>query len=58
MKNGDTVRKDAIQMARAAVLQVEKDKVTLDDEGVMDVIAKEVKKGISFPNTRKAEDRI
>lgn len=45
MKNGDTVRKDAIQMARAAVLQVEKDKrITLDDEGVMDVIAKEVKK--------------
>lgn len=45
MKDRDTIRKDTIQMARAAVLQVEKDKrVTLDDEGVTDVIAKEVKK--------------
>jgi len=45
MKDKDTVRKNTIQMARAAILQVEKDsKVTLDDNGVIEVIAKEVKK--------------
>ena len=45
MKDKDIVRKNAIQMARAAVLQVEKDsRVTLDDDGVIEVIAKEVKK--------------
>jgi uncharacterized protein YqeY len=32
-------------MARAAILQVEKDnRITLDDDGIIDVIAKEVKK--------------
>jgi len=32
-------------MVRSAVLQVEKDnKVTLDDDGILEVIAKEVKK--------------
>ena len=45
MKDKDTVRKNAVQMVRASVLQVEKDnKVTLDDEGVIEVVAKEVKK--------------
>jgi len=45
MKQKDTVRKNAIQMARAAILQTEKDnQITLDDDGVTDVIAKEVKK--------------
>jgi len=45
MKQKEAVRKNAIQMARAAILQVEKDKqITLDDDGVTDVIAKEVKK--------------
>lgn len=45
MKDKDTVRKNAVQMVRSSVLQVEKDnKVTLDDEGVMEVVAKEVKK--------------
>lgn len=45
MKDKDTVRKNAVQMVRASVLQVEKDnKITLDDEGVIEVIAKEVKK--------------
>ena len=44
MKDKDTVRKNAVQMVRASVLQVEKDnKVTLDDEGVIEVVAKEVK---------------
>lgn len=45
MKDKDELRKNVVQMVRAGVLQVEKDKkVTLDDEGVTDVIAKEVKK--------------
>lgn len=44
MKEKDRVRKDAIQMLRAAVLQIEKDKqVTLDDDGVIEVLAKELK---------------
>jgi uncharacterized protein YqeY len=45
MRDKDEIRKNAIQMTRAAVLQVEKDKkVTLDDDGVIDIISKEVKK--------------
>ena len=45
MKEKDIIRKNTVQSVRAAVLQVEKDtKVTLDDEGVIGVIAKEVKK--------------
>jgi uncharacterized protein YqeY len=45
MKDKDIVAKNTIQMARAAVLQIEKDnRITLDDDGVIEVIAKEVKK--------------
>lgn len=45
MKDKDTVRKNAVQMVRASVLQTEKDnKITLDDSGVIEVVAKEVKK--------------
>ena len=45
MKDKDTIRKNAVQMVRASVLQVEKDnKITLDDDGVVEVVAKEVKK--------------
>lgn len=45
MKEKDVLRKNAIQMTRAAILQIEKDKqITLDDEAVIEVIAKEVKK--------------
>ncbi|NLK85938.1 MAG: GatB/YqeY domain-containing protein [Clostridiaceae bacterium] len=45
MKQKDTVGKNTIQMARAAILQIEKDnRITLDDDGIIDVIAKEVKK--------------
>lgn len=45
MKDKDTVRKNTVQMVRAAVLQVEKDnKLTLDDDGVLEVVAKELKK--------------
>jgi len=45
MKEKDSVRKDAIQMVRTAILQTEKDnRITLEDDGVIEVIAKEVKK--------------
>ena len=45
MRDKDSIRKNTIQMARAAVLQVEKDnKVTLDDDGIIEILAKEVKK--------------
>ncbi len=45
MKQKDAVKKNTVQMVRAAILQIEKDnKITLDDDGVIDVIAKEVKK--------------
>jgi len=45
MKDKDTVRKNTVQMVRAAVLQMEKDnKLTLDDDGVLEVVAKELKK--------------
>ena len=45
MKEKNIVRKNTIQMVRASVLQVEKDKkVVLDDDGIMEVIARELKK--------------
>lgn len=45
MKDKDNLRKNTIQMARAAVLQVEKDnKITLDDDGILEILAKELKK--------------
>ena len=45
MRDKDVIRKNTVQMARAAVLQVEKDnRVTLDDDGILDILAKEVKK--------------
>ena len=45
MRDKNFIRKNTVQMVRSAVLQIEKDnKVTLDDDGVIEVIAKEVKK--------------
>ena len=45
MKEKDVIRKNTIQLVRAGVLQIEKDKqIELDDEGVLDVISKELKK--------------
>lgn len=44
MKEKDTIRKNVITMVRAAILQQEKDKrIGMDDEGILDVIAKAVK---------------
>lgn len=45
MKEKDTIKKNTVQSMRAAILQVEKDKLTtLDDDGIIEVIAKELKK--------------
>ena len=45
MKEKNVVRKNVIQMVRAAILQVEKDNgITLDDNQIIDIIAKESKK--------------
>ncbi|MBO8435040.1 MAG: GatB/YqeY domain-containing protein [Tyzzerella sp.] len=45
MKAKDTVKKNTVQLIRSGVLQIEKDKqIELDDDGVLDVIAKELKK--------------
>ena len=45
MKTKNVIRKNVIQMVRAAILQVEKDKqITLDDNQIIDIIAKESKK--------------
>ncbi len=44
MKEKDVLRKNTVQLVRAAILQKEKDQqITLDDEDILDVIAKEVK---------------
>jgi len=57
MRNKDIVRKNTVQMVRAAVLQIEKDKhITLDDEGVVEVISKELKKRKdSLPEYEKSD---
>lgn len=45
MKEKNEVRKNAVQMVRAAILQVEKDNgITIEDEKIIQIIAKEVKK--------------
>jgi uncharacterized protein YqeY len=56
MKEKDTVRKNTVQMIRAGVLQIEKDKkITLDDEGVLEVIAKQLKqRRDSLPDYEKS----
>ena len=62
MRDKDTVRKNVVQLIKAGVLQVEKDnKITLDDEGVLDVIAKQLKqRRDSLPDYEKSgrEDLI
>lgn len=62
MKDKDVIRKNVVQMVRAGVLQIEKDKkVTLDDEGVLEVIAKQLKqRRDSLPDYEKSgrEDLI
>ena len=56
MRQKDTIRKNVVQLIKAGVLQVEKDnKVTLDDEGVLSVIAKQLKqRRDSLPDYEKS----
>ena len=45
MREKNVIRKNVIQMVRAAILQVEKDKqIELNDEQIVEIIAKESKK--------------
>jgi len=44
MKEKNNIRKNVIQMVRAAILQIEKDKgIDVDDNKILEIIAKEVK---------------
>lgn len=44
MREKNEIRKNTVQMVRAAILQIEKDKgITVEDEKIIEIIAKEVK---------------
>ena len=62
MRDKNVIRKNVIQMVRAAILQVEKDKhIEMNDEQIIEVIAKESKKRKdSLPDYEKSgrEDLI
>ena len=60
MKEKDTIKKDTIQLIRSGVLQIEKDnKVELDDEGVIEVISKQLKsRRDSLPEKSGRQDLI
>ena len=57
MKSGDTLRKNTVRMALAAIKQVEVDKrVTLDDTAVMALLQKEIKnRREALEEAKKAE---
>ncbi len=45
MKDKDAIKKNTVTMVRSAILQFEKDNLTeLDADGIMEIIAKELKK--------------
>ena len=45
MKNKNEIKKNTVTMIKAAILQVEKDKqITLEDDAIIEIIAKEAKK--------------
>ncbi len=56
MKDKNVTRKNVVQMVRAAVLQVEKDKqIEVTDEQIVEIIAKEAKKRRdSIPDYKKS----
>ena len=62
MKEKNDLRKNVVQMVRAAILQVEKDKqIQVTDEQIVEIIAKETKKRRdSIPDYEKSgrEDLI
>ena len=44
MKEKNEIRKNTVQMIRAGILQIEKDKgITVEDDKIIEIIAKEVK---------------
>ena len=44
MKNKNEIRKNTVQMVRAAILQIEKDKgIQVEDDKILEIIAEEVK---------------
>ena len=57
MKNKDVIRKNTVQMVRAAILQIEKDKgIQVEDDKILEIIAKEVKtKKDALKDFEKAE---
>lgn len=57
MKNKDEIRKNTVQMVRAAILQIEKDKgIQVEDDKILEIIAKEVKtKRDALKDFEKAE---
>ena len=57
MKNKDVIRKNTVQMVRAAILQIEKDKgIEVEDDKILGIIAKEVKtKKDALKDFEKAE---
>ena len=57
MREKNEIRKNTIQMVRAAILQIEKDKgITVEDDKIVEIIAKEVKgKKDSLVDFEKAE---
>lgn len=62
MKDKNLIRKNTVQMIRAAILQVEKDKqIELTEEQIIEIIAKEAKKrkdaSVDFENSGR-EDLI
>ena len=55
MKEKDTIKKDTIQLIRSGVLQIEKDNKVELDEGVIEVISKQLKsRRDSLPDYEKS----
>lgn len=58
MREKNINRKNVVQMVRAAILQIEKDQnIELDDNKIMEIIAKEAKKREDALNEYKKADR-
>ena len=57
MREKNNLRKNTIQMVRAAILQIEKDKgIQVEDDKILEIIAKEVKsKRDALKDFEKAE---
>ena len=57
MRNKNEIKKNTVQMVRAAILQIEKDKgIQVEDDRILEIIAKEVKsKRDALKDFEKAE---